>query len=447
MTLWPSSLRGRNALLIVVLVVLGQVTGAVLLRQMVLKPRLEHLADGVARNALAIRAGLQALPPAERAAYVQAFNERELRERPEPAAEPALLRNLRERLLLTPLERGFVRAISRRLAGEGEVLWRRREGGRLELRLAVQGTDYWIVLPGLLAAREFTGAWLIATGGSALLALVAALWLQRRMNRPLERVEQAARAMAAGRQPDPLPEDGPREVATVSRSFNQMVRSLGQAERERALMLAGVSHDLRTPLTKLRLGVEILDTKAEPELMASMRRSIEEMDAIVGQFLDFARDEQAEALAEADLHELALAVQAAFADHGKPVSVEGGPALARLRPQALRRVVNNLVENAWRHGRPPVVLATGSDARAAWVEVRDAGDGIDPAQAEALKQPFRRAEGARAGPSGSGLGLAIVERVVRQHGGRFELLRAKSGGLCARVVLPRDGVPLSNQEL
>lgn len=437
MRLWPASLRGRNALLIVALVVLGQVTGAVLLRQMVIKPRLEQLADAVARNALAIRAGLQVLPPAERAAYVQAFNERELRERPEPAAEPALLRGVRDRVLLTPLERGFVRAISRRLAGEGEVLWRRREGGRLELRLAVQGSDYWIVLPGLVAAREFSGAWLIATGGSALLALVAALWLQRRMNRPLERVEEAARTLAAGRQPQLLPEEGPREVATVSRSFNQMVRSLGQAERERALMLAGISHDLRTPLTKLRLGVEILDAKAEPELMASLRRSIEEMDAIVGQFLDFARDEQDEPLAQADLHELAQAVQAACADHGRPVAVEGGPgALVRLRPRALHRVVTNLVENAWRHGRPPVVLATGSDGQGAWLEVRDAGDGIDPAQAELLKQPFRRAEGARAGPAGSGLGLAIAERIVRQHGGRLELSRAAGGGLCARVVLP-----------
>jgi two-component system osmolarity sensor histidine kinase EnvZ len=99
--------------------------------------------------------------------------------------------------------------------------------------------------------------------------------------------------------------------------------------------------------------------------------------------------------------------------------------------------VGNLVENAFRHGRPPVQIRTGTDADAVWIEVTDHGDGIPPGQAEALKQPFRRAHAARSGPPGAGLGLAIVERLVRAQGGRFELLANAPHGLRARIVLPR----------
>ena len=437
MNLLPSSLRGRNALLIVLLVLLGQVGTALLLREMTIKPRVAQLADGVARNAAALRAGLLALPPAQRAAFVQAFNARELAARPLEDRR-ASGRRLRERLPLTPLERGFVRAISTRLAAQGgEAVWRRGDDGRLELLLELDGTEHWIALPGVPVAREFSGAWLIATAGTTLLALAAALWFQRRLNLPLERVVQASQGLAAGRRPELLPEDGPREIATVSRSFNQLVQSLAQTERERAMMLAGISHDLRTPLTKLRLGVEILGDRIEPELGASMQRSMEEMDAIIGQFLDFARDEQDEARVPLDLAALAAEVRRAFADHGEALALEGGstPPVPG-RPQAIRRVAVNLVENALRHGRPPVVLRTGADGGGAWLEVCDAGDGIAPGEAERLKQPFRRAEGARSGPAGSGLGLAIVERIVRQHGGRLDLLPAEGGGLRARVALP-----------
>ncbi len=98
----------------------------------------------------------------------------------------------------------------------------------------------------------------------------------------------------------------------------------------------------------------------------------------------------------------------------------------------MRRVLANLVENAWRHGRPPVAMATGVQDGFVWIEVTDAGPGIPPEQAEALKQPFRRAEGTRGGPAGAGLGLAIVDRLVRAHGGTLSLLPADGGGLCAR---------------
>jgi len=442
MKLFPRSLFGRNALLIVLLIALGQIGGGLLLREMIIKPRLDQIAESVARNVAAIRAGLLALPPAQRPAFVEGFNRQAMAGRTGrtgrtdgagPAEAP--------RVLLTPLERGFVRSVSARVASQGvEAVWRREPDGGLALRLTLDGSDHWMVMPGLLPAREFTGALVAVSLGSALLALAGALWFQRRLNRPLVRVVEAAQTLARGLEPTPLPEDGPTEVATVSRSFNQLVGSLRQTEHERALMLAGISHDLRTPLTKLRLGVEILRERMEPELVSSMTRSVEEMDAIVGQFLEFARGDEAEPRVDVDLAVLAREVQAAMRDHGEQVQFEEGasslPAVA-MRPLAMRRVMVNLLENAFRHGRPPVQLHLGADDTHVWFEVADRGDGIAPGQAETLKQPFRRAGGARRGPAGAGLGLAIVQRIVRSHGGRFDLLEAEGGGLKARVMLPR----------
>jgi two-component system osmolarity sensor histidine kinase EnvZ len=436
MTLFPRSFFGRTALLIVLLIVVGQLGGALLVRQMALEPRLAQIVDGVARNMAAIRAGLAALPPAQRQAFVDGYNGRTLAERhaAEGEAPPTLT--------LTPMERRLVHSVSARIAQQGIApVWRREANGGLALRLMLDGSAYWVVMPGGAPVREFSGAWVATWFGSVLLALAGALWFQRRLDRPLRRVVEAAQELAQGREPAPLPEDGPTEIATVSRSFNRLVGSLRQTERDRALMLAGISHDLRTPLTKLCLGVEILRPRVEPELASSMTRSVEEMDAIVGQFLDFARGEDSEPMIEVDLRALVFEVQAAFADHGRAVAVEEGAAVppmpsAPMRPQAMRRVLVNLVENAWRHGRPPVVVRLGAEAAGVWFEVADRGEGIAAELAEALKQPFRRAGGAREGASGAGLGLAIVERIVRSHGGRFELLAAEGGGLRARVTLP-----------
>lgn len=328
--LWPRSLLGRNLLLMAVLIVLGQLVAAVLVRQMIFKPRVAQVADGVARNVTALRAGLQALPPAQRVAFVEAFNRQAAQ-----ATPPALPESAARRGLLSPLERQFVQAVSRRLgAGDAETqppqpVWRRDSTGVLALRMVHEGTDYWLNLPSVFPSREFTGAWLAATLASMLLALLGAWWLQRHINSPLVQVVGAAQQLAQGQPPATLPDDGPEEIATVARSFNQMAQSLATADHERALMLAGVSHDLRTPLTKLRLGVEIAGAQVDAPLAASMARSIDEMDGIVGQFLQFARSGEAEAPTTASLNDLAQAVAEAQADHGRALVLELGAQIGR----------------------------------------------------------------------------------------------------------------------
>jgi two-component system osmolarity sensor histidine kinase EnvZ len=436
MTLWPRSLVGRNALLIIVLMVLAQLISSVLVRELIVKPRIEQIADAVALNVAAMRAGLEALPPAERQSFLDAFGRRSLAAN---AGSEAALLSGPERL--SPLERLFVRAVSTRLAADdAEVIWRRDADRNLALRLRVGTQSYWLTLPGVSAAREFTGAWFAASAAAALLALLGALAIQRRIGQPLRALVHATEMLGSGARPEPLAEEGPIEIETMSRSFNQLVRRLDATERERAFMLAGISHDLRTPLTKLRLGVEILAAETEAELGASLTRSIEEMDAIVGQFLDFARvDDSAVPLESVALDSLGRDIAASFADHGQALTLALTPVPPTpMRAALVRRAVVNLVENAFRHGRAPVTLGTGSDARWVWIEVGDVGDGIAAADVEAMKQPFRRAGTARGGPPGSGLGLSIVERIAQNHGGALELLPVRPHGLRAHLRLPRE---------
>lgn len=431
MALVPRTLFNRNLLLIVVLILLGQVANAVLFRQLVMKPRVKVAAEATVRNLQALEAGLRGLPPEQRSAFVERFNAQARQESAAAGHEAGGER-------LTRLEKAFLRQVSEQLAGRGgEVQWRRDADRSLSLRVGIGGEQYWLDLPGLLPAHEFSGAWIAASAATVVLAVLGAWLIQRRINQPLHALVQAATALGRGQRPQPLDADAPSEIATVSHAFNDMAASLAKTEEERALMLAGLSHDLRTPLAKMRLASEMLEGQADAELLASLNRNIDGMDRLLSQFLDFTRTSGGvqEAPAEADLNELVGEALALCPHEG--LSLQLGQVPRRpLRRQAVERLVLNLVVNAQRHGQPPIELATGHDSTGLWLEVRDRGPGIDPAVAESLKEPFARGDQARGGPAGAGLGLAIADRVARAHGSRFELLPREGGGLVARVAWP-----------
>lgn len=436
MKLLPGSLFGRHALFIVLLLLLGQSLGVVLLHRLVYLPRVEHLAGLVARQVGAVRQGLEALPQAERAGFVQQFNLGARVSVPEAYTVDDVDR-------MAMLDRGFIRALSARLRDLGvDTVWKHPDTDLLSIRLRVDSADFWIVLPDVVPGRAFSGALIAMLLGSTMMAFAAALWLQQWLNRPLERLVHATRALAAEAQPEPLPEDGPQEIATLSRSFNRLVSSLDEVDRERTLMLAGVSHDLRTPLTVMRLGVEILrNSQVEPALLSSMARRIDEMDGIVGQFLDFARPDTLDMASAHSLDELARPLAEAFQVHQRPLTLElgGGPPL-NMNAQSIRRVMSNLIENAWKYGRPPVVLRTGYTDTAAWFEVLDHGDGVPEEDMAVLRRPFVRGQASRSGVAGAGLGLAIADRIVRQHAGVLDLFTAPPAGLLVRATFPLTGV-------
>jgi two-component system osmolarity sensor histidine kinase EnvZ len=231
-------------------------------------------------------------------------------------------------------------------------------------------------------------------------------------------------------------ESGPSEIAALARSFNQMADDLKRLDDERALLLAGVSHDLRTPLSRIRLGIEMMDDKGDTELRAGLVQDIEEIDGAVGQFLDFARLRDAEtAVPNTELNALAENVVARYVRTDRPVHFRPGqvPPLV-LRPLATQRLLANLIDNALRYGEGRVEVVTSVEDDNAVIEVLDRGPGIPPEAAEHMLRPFTRLDAARAG-SGTGLGLAIVDRIARMQGGTVKLLQRDGGGLRARVEL------------
>ncbi len=278
---------------------------------------------------------------------------------------------------------------------------------------------------------------LLLTLGSLLAILLAAtLWFARRLSRPLADLADAVDKVAVGKRPDPLPEDGPTEIARVARNVNRMAANLERLERDRSTMLAGISHDIRTPLTRLRLAGEMAVN--DPQSRREMAADIDEIDRVVTQFLDFARGNPKEAPIRLDVRE-SLSAVAAKAE-SRSLSVQWSPGSDALCvntfPAAFERMLMNLIENAHRYGEPPVELALSRDGAIAEIDVLDAGAGVAADDVERLKQPFVRGDQARGGVIGAGLGLALVERLAQWHGGSFDLLPRASGGTIARLRLP-----------
>jgi two-component system osmolarity sensor histidine kinase EnvZ len=232
-------------------------------------------------------------------------------------------------------------------------------------------------------------------------------------------------------------EDGPAEIRTLARAFNQMAADIQRQDEERALLLAGVSHDLRTPLARIRLALEMLDDRGASDLKAGVAQDIGDIDTAIGQFLDFARHVDAEqVLSEADLNPLVQSVIERYTRNGRDVVMRPGtPAPQPLRTQAMQRLLSNLIDNALHHGKGPVEVTTAREGRMNVLEVLDRGPGIPAEDAARMLQPFTRLNTARS-TSGTGLGLAIVDRIARLHGGSVHLLARDGGGLRVRIEMP-----------
>jgi len=308
----------------------------------------------------------------------------------------------------------------------------------------IEGDGYWVYIERDPLARDVGTRWIRWAVMATILSILVAVAITRVVNQPLRQLAAAARSLGAGRTPASLPEKGPAEIVTVNQSFNRMVADLVKLERDRAVLLAGISHDLRTPLTRLRLEIDINPLPdAAREAMAG---DIEQMDAIVGQFLDYARpapQQPKDLVVLAPLVEHALARARLSADPTVSVTTELDPSTSvDGYSTELARALENLVTNAARYGRDAetgrLELAIGlrSEGRNAVLTVADHGSGIAPDMVERLLRPFERGDASRSEARGAGLGLAIVERIARLHGGELRLLVNAPHGLLAELRLP-----------
>jgi two-component system osmolarity sensor histidine kinase EnvZ len=312
--------------------------------------------------------------------------------------------------------------------GRPRVLW---------VKLPAREREFWVAIPRTRIERDTAGAfvaWGVAGLGIAILATFLLMW---RLNRPLSELARAASALGRGRSPAPVSETGPSEIREVARAFNQMTEDLKKSERERATFLAGISHDLRTPLTRLRLDVEMLEEKVDAAVQRGMVSDLNDMNAIIEQFLDFTRSEAAEPISGVNLAEMARSSAERAARSGAQVRCELDevPVVA-MRPLAMQRLIDNLLGNAAKHAGGEILLRTGVEGERVVLSVLDRGPGIAPAMVERLKEPFTRLDESRSGSSGAGLGLAIASRIAALHGSRLELLPRDGGGLEARVAFP-----------
>jgi signal transduction histidine kinase len=275
---------------------------------------------------------------------------------------------------------------------------------------------------------------------TVLLAVVIAVTLVavRWVTRPLKTLAEAAQKLGEDINRAPLDVTGPIEVQHAARAFNTMQEKLAGFIRERTRILAAMSHDLKTPITRLRLRAEMLE---DPEQKAKFEKDLEEMESMVGATLDFMRGldnhERAQPL---DVMALLESLQEDAREVGGQVSVEGnarGPYQGH--PQALKRCLGNLIDNAVKYGKAARVSVEDSPGQLRIV-VRDEGPGIPEGELERVFEPFHRLEGSRSrSTGGTGLGLTIARNVARAHGGDLVLSNAAGGGLEALVTLPRRG--------
>ncbi len=274
---------------------------------------------------------------------------------------------------------------------------------------------------------------LILAAAMVLLSLVAVRWVTR----PLAELASAAEHLGRDINRPPLPESGPQEVRRAARAFNAMQDRLSRYISSRAAILTAMSHDLKTPITRLRLRAELLEP---PEAREKFVRDLAEMEAMVNSTLGYMRGlDDREPLRAVDVRALAEALQGDAAELGAMFDVQGQPIAPLLgKPQGLKRCLQNLLDNALRYGRE-VELVIEDAADRLTIYVRDRGPGIPQDQLERVFEPFYRLETSRnAGTGGTGLGLSIARNLAQSMGGELTLRNRAGGGLEAALVLPRN---------
>jgi two-component system osmolarity sensor histidine kinase EnvZ len=422
------SLLARSFLLIAALIVTAVLASFQIYRVHELEPRATELAQQTVSTVNLTRAALVNADPFRRRELLVELNESEgLRVFPATASEKL------DPLPEDPLLERVAPRVRKALGAETRFASERDGEDGFWVSFYIDEDEFWVMLPWERFEPVFGLQWL--SWGLALLALaLAGAWfIASRMARPLAALTAAAGRLGRGEAHRPLAEEGARELRVLSTAFNRMASDLESMERERAMVLAGISHDLRTPLSRLRLSLEM--SGASASAADAIAADVEEMDGIIGQFLDFARGED-EAKAEHDLRGVLEELAEHYARLGKKLIFDRNDYLVfKFARMGVRRAIGNLVDNALRHAGEPIEIVSFRDGARAIVEVRDRGPGIPEGEAERLKRPFTRLDRARGSRSGSGLGLAIVDRVARAHDGSLELLPREGGGLVARLTL------------
>lgn len=450
-------ITGHVSLIVVVSVIVTLAGSAIFFLYDRTESAKRFIAESRAERIAALVNSFDQASPSDRQLLLRTMNTRWIRARIFDR-KPALRRDvpagildvtrLFERHLKTLLDRPFeIGILDRSPRGERpparldqrdrNVFGRRKVPG---YRLAVvlsQPDGRWLVFhaPVRLARLEGSRRLMYLILAAASLVLAVTVWAVHRVTRPLRQFAEAADRLGVDLRAPPMLEDGAREVRAATRAFNRMQDRLRRLIDDRTLMLAAISHDLRTVLTRLQLRAEFIDDATQREKAVA---DIGEMQTMLESTLSFARDDTIEETrTELDLSALIQSLCDDMADSGQTVKFEGLPHLTyRCQPVALRRAIGNLIANAVKYGREATVGVRRDDDMVI-IEVADLGPGIPEAIRERVFTPFFRAEESRNRETGgTGLGLSVARSIIRRHGGDIALLDRAGGGLLARVSLP-----------
>lgn len=426
----PHSLFSASAMLIVLVIAVGMGLTYHVFTEQVQRPRIERVASSVSAYIQAVRQFAGVATPAQIERFIHTLTT-------DSSVRLVDRRQAQFNSPRGPLLPEFLSQVQAAASDGGFIAW--HDGGGVDQAIWFEvnlsnGQSIWLSYPAqvnpispLAVAGLFGLFFALAIGAAAL--------LQARLQPPLRALGEAVERLARGERDVDLPLTGDRELTELAMRVNQMARELANSEQDRALLLAGISHDLRTPLTRIRLALAVRDDHPGDE---SVIRAIDEIDNIIGQFVEFARaGTDAEPLLHLSLNDLISEVAASYELDGTPFALDLQPLpLARVRPVAMQRILTNLMGNAAHYAGVGLTVSTRFEAGMLCMRINDAGPGVTSAELASLGRPFMRTAMGRAKKPGSGLGLAIVHRLLGDDGGTLTLETNAQGGLTAVVRVP-----------
>ncbi len=429
---FPQSLFARLFIWVVILVLLSSSVWFFLAYHYGAKPRAKETATLVASTVNLVRASLYAASPEKRTFLLGELSRREgifLHPFDEKDEVQELPQSAFTDLVKTEIQSLLGQSTRFALSVDGF------EGFWVSFKFSPEDCDeYWLEFPRDRAHLTPALHWLIWGACATFFALIATWFMARQISWPLKNLAQNVRALGKGEALLNLNQhQGSAEIQALTKDFERMANDLSAHEKERALMLAGISHDLRTPLTRLRLEAEM--SMQDEESRKNVIGDIEQMEGIIVQFMDYARSDLSEECVLISPEELFKSLLLREKEHRENFSfaIENAPTMP-LRAKSLARAVHNLIDNAYKYGKPPVELKIYTQDQNLLIDLTDHGEGVPESEFSRIKRPFARGNWARSNASGTGLGLAIVERIARQHGGDL-LFQHLENAFLVRLIL------------
>jgi len=434
----PKRLLSRFVLLIATLLIVSQLVSLIIFDNYEREPRAEALAQEIITIVNFTKASLYAAAPSKR---IQLF--REINNIGDIKIYVAYPFESIKDIPDDPFLKLVVKKITARIPPGNFVAINHYDIPGVWVSFEIDADMFWVLVPRLIQDRPFPWHWIGWGLVIAILAIFGAYVTTKRISRPIKNLIEAADKVRNGHKVGKIPLDSVTEFRELSEAFNEMADNLAQISKERNFLLASVSHDIRTPLTRIRLASEMLPPNSS-SLKESLEEDVMEINDILNQFLDFARGFQDEPRVPVNLGKLLKEIQMKhkrmdqnFILKKKNIRTDIPKKLfIDLRPLAFQRCLDNLINNAFFYSTGRVTLEASLLEESITISIIDNGPGIPEEQKSKLLKPFERVDEARGNKGGSGLGLTIADRIVKAHNGKLELINRSEGGLDAKITIP-----------